>query len=119
MVIEDERNPDRIAQSAHSLREILYPLLSSRVRKSLGTHEDAFERYGSVYLNVELGRIYGRLTELAHHGVNSTKLDFPNFTRADFDGLMKDFETTMQRALIRPIDLQRQIDEFLSAGPTQ
>lgn len=117
LVMEDERNPDRISQAAHSLREILYPILSSRVR--------ALQDYRSAFLDVGLGRIYGRLTELAHHGVKSKKLDFPNFTRADFDRLMEDFEAAMQRALMRPTDvdrqiaLHRQIDEFLSGAPPQ
>ena len=118
-VIEDKNNPDRIAQAAHSLREILYPIMSGGVRESLGARERPFERYGSVFLNVGLGRIYGRLTDLAHHGVTSAKLDFLNFSASDFENLMKDFETTMQRALIRPLDVHRTIDQFLSGDPPQ
>ena len=118
-VIEDENNPDRIAQAAHSLREILYPIMSGRGRKSTGSKEDPFERYGSVYLDAGLGRIYGRLTSLAHHGVTSTKLDFLSVTRTDFDELVEAFETSMQRALIRPIDVHRSIDQFLSSDPPQ
>ena len=116
-VIEDKNNTDRIAQAAHSLREILYPIMSGPVRKSLGARERPFERYGAVFLNVDLGMIYGRLTDLAHHGVTSAKLDFLNFSVSDFDNLMKDFETAMQRALIRPLDVHRTIDQFLSGGP--
>ena len=118
-VIEDENNPDRIAQAAHSLREILYPIMSGRVRKSLGAREKPFERYGSVFLEVGLGRIFGDLNDLAHHGVTSKKLDFLNYTKSDFDKLMKDFESTMRTALIRPIDAHRRIDQFLSDDPTQ
>ena len=116
-VLGDERNPDRIAQAAHSLREILYPILSSRVR--------ALQNFRSAFSDVGLGRIYGRLTDLAHHGVKSNQLDFPNFTRSDFDRLLEDFEAAMQRALIRPTDLDRQIalhrqiDEFLGGDPPQ
>ena len=111
-VIEDENNPDRIAQAAHSLREILYPIKIGQVRKAL-------EKYGSVFLDVDLGRIYGRLNYLAHHGVTSTKLDFSSVTRTDFDELVEAFETSMQRALIRPIEAHRIIDQFLSDGPPQ
>ena len=118
-VIEDENNPDRIAQAAHSLREILYPIMSGRVRQSLGAREQAFTRYGSVFLDVGLGRINGLLTDLAHHGVTSDRLDFLNYTTSDFDNLLKDFETTMQTALIRPIDVHRSIDQFLSGDPPQ
>ena len=115
--IDDENNPDRIAQAAHSLREILYPIMSGRVRKSIGVWENPFERYGSMFLEVGLGKIFGTLNDLAHHGVTSDKLDFPNFTKSDFDNLMKDFESTMQTALIRPIDAHRRIDQFLSDDP--
>lgn len=116
-VIEDENNPDRIAQAAHSLREILYPIMSGRVRRSIGAREQAFESYGSVFLDVGLGKIFGDLNDLAHHGVTSTKLDFLSVTRRDFDELVEAFETSMQRALIRPIDVHRSIDQFLSGDP--
>ena len=115
--IEDENNPDRIAQAAHSLREILYPMMSGRVRKSLGARGNPFERYGSMFLEVGLGKIFGDLNDLAHHGVTSNKLDFLNFTKSDFDSLLKDFESTMQTALIRPTDAHRRIDHFLSGDP--
>ena len=118
-VIEDENNPDRIAQAAHSLREILYPVLSGRVRRSIGAREQAFESFGSIFLDVGLGRINGLLTDLAHHGVTSERLDFLNYTTSDFDTLLSDFETTMQRALLRPIDVHRSIDQFLSGEPPQ
>lgn len=118
-VIEDKNNTDRIAQAAHSLREILYPIFSGRVRRSLNLREQAFESYGSVFLNVDLGKIFGDLNDLAHHGVTSAKLDFLNFSVSDFDNLMKNFETTMQRALIRPLDVHRTIDQFLSGDPPQ
>ena len=118
-VIGDENNPDRIAQAAHSLREILYPILTGRVRRSLGARKQPFESYGSVFLDVGLGKIFGDLTELAHHGVTSDKLDFQNFSASDFDNLMKDFESTMQAALIRPLDVHRSIDHFLSGDPPE
>lgn len=70
-----------------------------------------------MFLEVGLGKIFGTLNDLAHHGVTSDKLDFPNFTKSDFDNLMKDFESTMQTALIRPIDAHRRIDQFLSDDP--
>ena len=113
LVIGDGSNPDRIAQAAHSLREIIYPLINNRVKTS--------QRHRSAITDVGLGRMYGDLSHLAHHGaIPSKRLDFPNFTRADFDRLMQDFEQLMRRALIRPtdldrqIELHRQIDEFLS-----
>ena len=110
-VIRDENNPDRIAQAALSLREILLPIIGAR--------KQAFERYGSVFLDEGLGKLLRDLNALVHHGVNSDRLDFLNFSASDFDNLIKDFETTMQRALTRPIDVHRNIDQFLSGDPLQ
>ena len=116
-VIEDEKNPDRIAQAAHSLREILYPIMSGQVSKARGARKVALARYSSVLQDVGLGRIYGRLTDLAHHGATSTKLDFLSVTRTDFDELVEAFETAMQRVMIPPIESHRSIDQFLSGDP--
>ena len=104
--MRDENNPDRIAQAALSLREILLPIIGAR--------KQAFEKYGSVFLNVGFGEILRDLNDLVHHGVNSDRLDFQNFSASDFDNLMKDFEATMQTALIRPIDVHRNIGQFLN-----
>ncbi len=113
-VIKDESNSDRIAQAAHSLREILYPIMSGRTRRSSGKRGNPFERYGSVFLKVGLGKTYRDLNALAHHGVMSDSLDFQDFSVSDFENLMKDFESTMHTALIRPLDTHRRIDQFLS-----
>ena len=67
-----------------------------------------------MFLDVGLGRIFGELNDLAHHGVTSDKLDFLGFSISDFENLMKEFELTMQAALIRPLDTHRRIDQFLS-----
>lgn len=113
-VLEDENNPDRIAQAAHSLREILYPIMGRQARHSLGARKSLFERYGAVFLEVDFGRIYGRLTALSHHGVTTNKQDSQIFPPSDFDNLMKDFESTMHAALIRPFEVHKGIDLFLS-----
>ena len=118
-VLEDENNPDRIAQAAHSLREILYPIMSRRIRTSTGTRGDPFKRYGSVFPEVGIGKILADLSDLAHHGANSKKLYSLNFPASDFENLMKGFETTMQTALIRPLDAHRSIDRFLSGDPPE
>ena len=111
-VIRDENNPDRIAQAALSLREILLPIIGAR-------RNQAFERYGSVFLNVSFGEILRDLNDLVHHGINSDRLDFQNFSASDFNNLMKVFEATMQTALIRPMDVHRSIDLFLNGDPPQ
>ena len=96
---EAQNNPDWLAQAAHSLREILYPL--DKTKKIL-------KKYGSVFLDKNdnnLGKIYGCLNKLAHH--NSI------LSKPDFEKLIARFETSMQRALTRQIDVQNQIDEIV------
>lgn len=96
---EAQNNPDWLAQAAHSLREILYPL---------DTTKKILKKYGSVFLDKNdnnLGKIYGCLNKLAHH--NST------LSKPDFENLIARFETSMQRALTRQSDVQNQIDEIV------
>ena len=45
---ECKSNPDRIAQAANSLREILYPFLSIQVKQVSSKRMDAFKNFGSV-----------------------------------------------------------------------
>ncbi len=111
---EYQSNPDRIAQAAHSLREILYPFQSK---------EEALREYGSVHVDKafrdKIGRVYGQLSDLAHHGGKSTNLDFLNFTISDFERLLADFVRVMQQALTRQMDIHEEIEQVLSVDPTQ
>jgi len=119
--IEFRGNPDWMAQAANSLREILYPFWSSQ-----GTVADkkaeALKNSGSVRADEsviqEVGRIYGSLNELAHHGnAAGTSIDFDTFTPADFDRLLADFERIMFARLAHQIDIHKEADDILSAGP--
>ena len=106
-------NPDWLAQSAHSLREILYPFWGRNI-KAVPYKKDAFERFGSVFVDdieENIGRIYGILSNLAHHGIKRN-LDFSNYKISDFISLRNEFETSMQRALTRQIDVHNQIDKL-------
>lgn len=113
------QNPDWIAQSAHSLRDILYPFGSVAPNKI-----EALKQNGSVFGNDqnfidEFGRIYGTLTELAHHGNGRGKsVDFETFKPSDFENIIADFERVMRDALLRQLDVHSEIDSMLDGLPT-
>ena len=117
---ECRNNPDWIAQAAHSLREILAPILRSRPGPKTGLvcipddMREAFERYGSASVDSRLmedvGRVYSHLSDVAHHNRISAKI-------SDFEQILADFERSMGRALTRQLDLHSEIDEFLRGGP--
>lgn len=118
--IECRTNPDWISQAANSLREILYPLSSRQVGDNMG---EAFKKYGSILIDEsvmqEVGRVYGRLQNLAHHRSTSSNVDFANFTASEFEQLLAEFERVMQAVLTRQIDLHTDIDKILSGDPEQ
>ena len=68
----------------------------------------------------EIGRIWGSLNELAHHG-NSTgrSINFDAFATDDFDRLVDDFERIMLDRLMHQIDVHHEIDAILAAGPDE
>ena len=119
---ECRNNPDWIAQAAHSLREILAPILSSRPEPGSGTvyipddMREVFERYGSASMDSalrdEVGRVYNRLSDAAHHNRNATTLP-------DYEQLLIDFERCMGQALTRQLDLHSEIEEIVLGGPPQ
>ncbi len=103
-------NPDRIAQAAHSLREIIYPFWSPQVQSVSDKKGKALKKYGSVFVDEEaVGRVYNQLNNLAHHRSNSTH----------FEQVIAEFVRVMQQALTRQIDVHKAIDQILSDDPTQ
>ena len=119
---ECRNNPDWIAQAAHSLREILDPILRSRRGPGTGTvyipddKSTVFERYGSATVDSGLmekvGRVYNRLSDAAHHNRTSS-------TVSDFEQLIDDFEESMGQALTRQTDLHNAFDRILGDDPSQ
>ena len=105
---ECRSNPDWVAQSAHSFREILYPFYSGKI-KNLKVKE-AFKSYGSATSDEEtfrqsLGAVYDKITDVAHHQPISTE---------DYEKLVEDFQDVLLWALDRQIDIHHQIDKFFS-----
>ena len=120
-VMESQSNPDRIAQAAHSLREIIYPFWSSGSKvRPLPHKTEAFDEYGTVLTNedlkdleTELDRIYDNLSHLAHHGiVPANRSDFP-----DIENLRTRLEGSMERVLTRQAEIYNEIDQVLSSSP--
>ncbi len=113
---ECQSNPDWIAQAAHSLREILYPIWSPEYKEIVDKKKTVFEKYGSVSVDDRsigaVGSVYGRLSDLAHHVRDAS-------TRSDYEQLLVEFEMAMRQALTRQLDLHREIDELVSSGPPQ
>lgn len=113
---ECRSNPDWIAQAAHSLREILYPIWSPEHKEIVDKKKTVFEKYGSVSVDDRsinaVGSVYGRLSDLAHHDRNASM-------SSDFEQLLAEFERAMGQALTRQLDLHGEIDELVSSGPPQ
>ena len=113
---ECRSNPDWIAQAAHSLREILYPIWSPEHKEIADKKRTVFENYGSVSVDDRLieavGSVYGRLNNLAHHDRTAS-------TSSDYEQLLAEFERAMVQALTRQLDLHSEIDELVSSGPPQ
>jgi len=103
---ECRNNPDWMAQSAHSLREILYPFYTRKNRVI-----NAFRSYGSVTTTEEktfitsVGEVYGKITDVAHH--KSVSIE-------DYEKIIEDFQSVLRWALYRQVDIHNQIDEFFS-----
>jgi len=119
--IEARGNTDWMAQAANSLRETLYPFWSGQGGNP-GGRAEALRMSGSVRVdaatNREIGKIYGSLNELAHHGNGAgTSINFESFEPADFDRLLDDFERIMLDRLMHQIDVHHEIDAILAAGP--
>jgi len=107
---ESRCNPDWMAQSAHSLREILYQFKS---KKSKTRWVDAFNKFGSVTTEDRrfkeiIGRVYNRITEVAHH-----QLDL---SIEEYEKLIDEYERVLLWALDRQVDVHDQIDKFLSGS---
>ncbi len=118
---ECQSNPDLIAQAAHSLREILYPFWSDQV-ETVPNKRESLKEYGSVHMDKafidKVGRVYGQLCDLAHHGSTSTNLDYSSFTISDFERLLAEFQRVMRDILKRQTDIHDEIDQFLSGVST-
>jgi hypothetical protein len=109
---ECRSNSDWMAQSAHSLREILYIFKSKKTKgkKFTGNWIDAIRHFGSVTIQEEdfqksLNTVYGKIEDVAHHQLMSIE---------KYERLMENFQMVLLRALDRQVDIHTQIDQFFS-----
>jgi len=104
-------NPDWLAQAANSLRDILYPFNGKENPK----RGEALKQFGSINADSEeLGRVFGYLTELAHHGNGKGNIDYGSYTAERFKELMGKFEIAMSEALARQSDVHDEIDSLFN-----
>ena len=125
---EGRGNPDWISHAAHSAREILYPLISVEISEDNSIklfREYATRHRGSSSISnqefidtfVELDTIYGKLSDLAHHGTALKTLtveEFANFSDRDFEELIEEYIKLLARALrLQQIYVHTVIDEIV------
>jgi len=127
-VVGDGSNPDRIAQAAHSAREILYPLISVEISEDnlIKLFREYATRHGGSSRNsnqefrdtfVELDTVYGKLSDLAHHGTAPKTLtaeEFANFSDREFEELIEEYINLLGRALrLQQVYVHAVIDEIV------
>jgi hypothetical protein len=105
---EYRSNPDWMAQSAHSLREIIYQFSPKHSKIRL---VDALKMFGSVTTENDqfiekMGRVRNRIESLAHHR--------SELTIEEYEKLIEEYEMVLMRALERQVDIHKEIDRFLS-----
>ena len=110
---EGRSNPDWISHAAHSAREILYPLISEEIsednliklfRGYATRHSGRSSISNQEFIDtfVELDTIYGKLSDLAHHGTapkTLTPVEYVNFTDRDFEELIEEYIRLLTHAL--------------------
>jgi hypothetical protein len=122
------RNPDWMAQSAHSLRELLYPFFKSKAEVG---RRDALSRYGVAgdadALSKAIAVHYSFMTSVSHHeweqaAKNSIVKTLPVSDGNDrvllFEAALSAFEDVLFGALQRQLDVHAEIDAFVSEGRT-
>lgn len=108
-------NPDWMAQSANSFREIFYHLFRKIYYPDLiGTDlkKIVFEKFGSVARTSSelerIGRIYGMLSDIAHH---KSGKGFP--TPREYEHLVSSLEKTFFSILTRQLDIHDRLEVLL------
>jgi hypothetical protein len=122
------RNPDWMAQSSHSLRELLYPFFKSNAEVG---RRDALSRYGVAgdadALSKAIAVHYSFMTSVAHHEweqatrnpiVKMLAVSDGNDRALLFEAALSAFEDVLFSALQRQLDVHAEIDDFVCKGGT-
>lgn len=117
-------NPDWMAQSAHSLREIIYPFL---YKKKGSFFPDKIKEYGGLGTDESINKLieeyYGFFTSIAHHlfdQASKNKLVTPSrnkpvvITPEIFSDIVEEFENLLFDILTRQLDIHKQIDQLIT-----
>jgi hypothetical protein len=117
-------NPDWLAQAAHSMRDILYPIYSPKASNGVKVKKkEAFKKAGGVRVDEaidDISAVYGELQDLTHHvhpandGTGSVA-----FGAAEFRDLMDRFVRATSRVLSRQLDIHAEIDGVVSGWPDE
>lgn len=104
---ECRSNPDWMAQSAHSFREIIYQFSPRYSKIKL---VDALKLFGSVKTDDDnfkekVARVRNKIEKVAHHRLE--------LTIEEYTKLIEEYEWVLLRALDRQVDIHSQIDKFL------
>ena len=101
-----------MAQSAHSMREILYlfKYKKTKGKKYKGKWIEAFRFFGSVTTEDEqfkkyVESVYTKITKIAHH---------QHVSNEEYDFLIEEYQEALLWALTRQIDVHQEIDNFFS-----
>jgi len=119
---ECRNNPDWLAQTGNSLREVLYPFYSRQVEGIPTDKKEILEKFGSVKVDDEIirrmGVVYGKVEGIAHHGnVKKNGVDYVTFSPDDFTALLSEFEQVILDSLTRQVDVHADFDTIVNAGP--
>ena len=104
---ECENNPDRIAQAAHSLREMLHSFL----RQNKGENREKIRLYGAVHEVEEIqnkaASLYDRLSKIAHHSHDTNMV-----SAVDLKDVVAEFEQFVDMLKTQP-EQNKEIDKIL------
>lgn len=110
---EHNRNPDWIAQAAHSLREILYPFLTGDRLRSPVSEEKwrSFQGFLRSPAGQGVRKLWDRLNGFAHHRHGEVA-----FTPGGLAELLAEFRKTMRH--VQPVRTEpRGLDALVRDGP--
>lgn len=103
---ECRSNPDWLAQATHSLREILYPLYGGGYK--IDDKKSALQKFNAVNPGdaiQKMSTLWNSLNEPAHHR-----------SSPEWENLLENFQSNMLNALIRQINVHKDIDTILAQG---
>ncbi len=137
-ILYNSNNPEKFFYAAHSLREILYPLLAgndSEFRDDRKNNEDLepfqirkivgeeFPKYGAEKITKEMDSIYSKLSDIAHHSPWKTDDHLQEFfmVMESFVNLMLDITRPdplrLKESKIKQLESDKLVESIIDKGP--